>query len=99
MRYSKLNNIKKNRRGNRVYKTPIYPKINTSSTDIYLQSKSTDRLDLLAYKYYGDRTLWWIIAHANKIKGTLYLPEETQIWIPMNITKILSDYQELNNGR
>lgn len=26
---------------------------------------SMDRVDLLAHRYYGDPTLWWIIARAN----------------------------------
>jgi hypothetical protein len=96
MRYSYINNIKLNKNNKRVYQIPMYPEIFPSNMDIYIQSKETDRMDLLARKYYGDVNLWWIIAHANKIKGSLFLPKDTQIWIPMNINKILEDYKSMN---
>lgn len=90
-------NIKKNSDGKKVYRTVLYPEIKLSDFDEYIFAVQGDRLDLLAYKYYGDSTKWWIIAHANKIKGTLYLPKDAQLVIPMKIDKILQDYQELNS--
>lgn len=41
------------------------PKIEPQSGDITHMVQSTDRIDLLAYKYYGDSVLWWVIALAN----------------------------------
>lgn len=91
------NNVKKDSKGKKVYRTVLYPPIQTSDFDEYIFAIQGDRLDLLAHKYYGDATKWWIIAHANKIKGTLYLPKDTQLVIPMQIDKILQDYQEINS--
>lgn len=89
--------IKRNENGKRYYKTILYPEISYSEMDIYIQGKSTDRLDLLAYQYYGDVNKWWIIAHANKIKGSLNINKNMQIRIPMNLDKILADYKKINS--
>jgi len=96
-RYDEINEQKKDLlSGKRVLRTVIYPTIKESDSDIYIQARQTDRLDMLAYEYYGDVTKWWIIAHANKIKGSLYLPQDTQIRIPMDLSTIISDYKKLN---
>jgi len=83
----------------RKYNTIIYPKIENDINDIILISKAGDRLDLLSYKYYGDVTYWWIIAHANYIKGSLSITPGLKIRIPNNIEKIISDFELLNKGR
>jgi len=44
------------------------PDIPINIDDIKVRVKSTDRLDLLAFKYYGDAVLWWVIAVANDIE-------------------------------
>lgn len=95
-RYDGINHIKNNKDGKRVYKTIFYPKIEEFFGDIYYMAKETDRLDLLANTYYKDPTLWWIIAHCNKIKGTFFIEPGTQIRIPMNVEKIVSDFKQLN---
>ena len=95
-RYNFKNNKKLSNNDKRIYKTIIYPEIRISDIDIYISGKSTDRLDLLAYEYYNDSTLWWIIAHANKIKGSMYIPDDTQLRIPMNVTQILLDLKRIN---
>ena len=56
-----------NKTNKRVYGTIIYPKIERHETDIYIDVISEDRVDNLAYQYYGDVTLWWIIANGNKL--------------------------------
>ena len=38
-----------------------YPDIPLSENDIFLSTIFGDRLDNLAYQFYGDPTLWWII--------------------------------------
>ena len=96
-RYDIPDIIKKLDSGTRVYKTVLYPTIKESDGDIYIFSKQNDRLDLLAKKYYADVTKWWIIAYANKITGTFFLPEDTQLRIPMDIGGIMNDYRELNS--
>jgi hypothetical protein len=56
-----------NRRSKKVYGTIIYPKIERHVDDFYIDVIVEDRLDNLAYQYYEDVTLWWIIANANKL--------------------------------
>lgn len=95
-RYNIVNLVKKTNTGKNVYKTVLYPEIPVSENDIFIFAKQNDRLDLLAKKYYGDVNKWWIIAHANKIKGTFFLPEDTQLRIPTNINDIVREYKDLN---
>lgn len=86
--------------GKRVFKTTLYPEIVESNNDIYIISREGDRLDLLADSYYGDTTMWWIIAQANAIgKGTLNVTPGLQIRIPQNTEKILLDLAKLNEDR
>ena len=47
------------------YVNAVYPEIEPSSEDTYLITSYEDRLDLLAYDYYGDERLWWVISRAN----------------------------------
>lgn len=95
-RYDIPNDTKKLKSGTTVYKTIFYPVIEESPNDIYILTKQGDRLDLLAYKYYNDVTKWWVIAHANKIKGTMIVPLNTQLRIPMDLSAITNDLLELN---
>ena len=75
----------------------IYPIIRASDDDMYIISEAGDRLDLLANKYYGDQTKWWIIATANNINdATFYVEAGIQLRIPMDTNKILSDLQNIN---
>jgi hypothetical protein len=57
--------------------------------------KTTDRLDVLAWKYYGSRyddasKFWWVIADANNIMNPLDLSELVgkEILVP-EITRVL----------
>lgn len=36
--------------------------------DVSYEVKQTDRIDLLAFRFYGDATLWWVIAGANDME-------------------------------
>ena len=83
--------------GNRVYGTTIYPKIPLEDTDIFVHSIEGDRLELLAHKYYGDETLWWIIAKANSLRnGKFALKAGQQLRIPQNIEQILTSLRTIN---
>lgn len=46
------------------------------------------RLDTLAGEYYGDSSLWWIIAAASGIGWGLQVPAGTLIRIPINLETI-----------
>ena len=83
--------------GKRVYKTTIYPRVALSENDIWITAGEGDYLDTLAFKYYKDPTMWWVIANANNIgKGRLSVPTGLQIRIPMNISKIIQDLKAAN---
>ena len=83
----------------RYYKNIEYPEIPVSENDIYIVSKSTDRLDLLAREYYNDVRLWWVISKANpnKIKrDSLFINPGQQIRIPADVESIYNTFEELN---
>lgn len=83
---------------NKAYmETTIYPKVSPSDSDIYIITDETDRLDLLADKYYGDSKMWWIIATANNINdATFFIEPGTQLRIPSNIQKIVNNLTNIN---
>ena len=87
--------------GKRFYKQKFYPNIPLSETDDYIITTIGDRLDSLAYSYYNDSTLWWIIAIANNniTKGTLFPEPGTQLRIPTNINAVVSLYNQYNTTR
>ena len=98
MRYDKSVNIKKRWDGKRSFGTRLYPNIPVTSSDIYVVTNESDTLDNLAFKYYKNPSLWWIIAQSNNIgKGKLSVPVGLQLRIPTNITTILNNYTSLNS--
>ena len=82
--------------GTRVYQTTYYPEIKISDNDVFILPKEGERLDSLAYKYYGDVSLWWVIAKANGIKGVAVPPLDEPIRIPGDITNIIENFNDLN---
>lgn len=84
-RYEETSEVIKHSYGQkkRRYSTIYYPKIENRTTDIYIISKKLDRLDLLAYTYYDDARLWWILQKVNNLPGgTLLIPPGYRIRIP-----------------
>jgi len=81
-----------------MYATSRYPEIPLSENDIYVYTTQGDRYDVLALNYYGDSSLWWIIASANPSIGlnTLVIPEGVQIRIPNNISAVINDFRLIN---
>ena len=95
-RYDKIE-ILKTDNGKRYRKTVKYPEMPRTSRDTYIISIQGDRLDNLAYKYYNDSRLWWILARANNLgKGDLTVPIGIQLRIPAEYIKIYDEYIELN---
>lgn len=98
-RYESVN-IKKDESGRRHKLTTRFPIIEVSLDDTYIIGQMGDRLDNLAFKYYGDSSLWWIIARANNIgKGDFTVPIGKQIRIPANEYGIIEQYNLLNKGK
>jgi hypothetical protein len=83
------------------YQSVIYPNIPLKDTDLYVITTIGDRLDYLAYSYYRDSGLYWIISVANNniTKGSLFPQPGTQLRIPQNVSDILNQYYQLNNSR
>ena len=82
--------------GIRVYSTTYYPEIPIENEDKFIFTKVGDRLDSLAYKFYTDITLWWVIAKANGIKGKAAVSVDEILRIPGNITTILENFRRIN---
>ena len=87
--------------GKQMYATSHYPEIPLSENDIYVYASQGDRYDLLALNYYGDSSLWWVIAVANPniSLGTLIIPEGAQIRIPSNFTRVVENFDIINRLR
>lgn len=82
-------------------KGKFYPNIPLSEDDIYVVTTVGDRLDYLAYTYYRDSGLWWVIAAANNnvTNGFLNPVPGTQLRIPQNISSILTQLEQFNKAR
>lgn len=91
------NKVKTDQNGYQVYRSNVYPDIPLNDSDIYVATETGDRLDTLANTYYGDSTLWWIIASANKLHDAIFAFEDgTVLRIPIDPQQIISDY--INNN-
>jgi nucleoid-associated protein YgaU len=83
------------------FKAKFYPSIPLAESDVYVITTVGDRLDSLAYSYYNDATLWWIISAANNniTKGALYPEPGTQLRIPTDINYVLNLFEQFNQAR
>ena len=54
--------------GSRVYGLTLYPTIPIQDGDEFIYPFDGERVETIAYKYYQDTSLWWIIAGANNIR-------------------------------
>jgi hypothetical protein len=78
-----------------------YPNIPLSENDTYIITTIGDRLDYLAYTYYRDSVLWWIISIANNnaTKGSLFPIPGTQLRIPANAATVINLFNQFNQSR
>jgi hypothetical protein len=75
----------------------IYPEIPNSENDIYIITTLGDRYDTLASNFYGDSTLWWVIATANNTSKDSLIPSPgTQLRIPTNIQDVIANFKHVN---
>jgi len=79
----------------------IYPDIPLSENDIYLITTIGDRLDVLAQDYYGDPSLWWLIASANAElnRDSLIPTPGLQIRIPADKEFLITYIENFNFNR
>ena len=90
--------VENNRRFYRPLIDPVIPK---SYTDVYIIVSYGERLDLLAGRYYGDPSLWWIISAANPElrKDSIYLEPGVQIRIPTDYIEVIQLFKTENDSR
>jgi hypothetical protein len=99
-RYSTIKE-EKTETGTRYITNAIYPEIPASADDTYVMTTVGDRYDTLAFQFYQDTSLWWIIASANPMNDadSLVIKPGTQLRIPANQGIIISKYEILNKNR
>jgi hypothetical protein len=70
--------------GKRYLSTVMPTTIQVDSTfSITHYAGENDRLDSLAYRYYNNAMLWWVIAKANSlVNGTITVKPGTKLLIP-----------------
>lgn len=86
--------------GRRYFTNAIYPDIPYSENDIYIITTGADRYDTLANQFYGDSSLWWIIAIANNSKKDgLIVEPGIQLRIPADGLEVKAQYELLNQNR
>jgi nucleoid-associated protein YgaU len=87
--------------GKPYWKGKSYPNIPTSESDVYVVTSIGDRLDLLAFQYYNDATLWWVIAMANNnaTKGLMFPEPGVQLRIPTDLNAVIALFNNFNNAR
>jgi hypothetical protein len=79
---------------NRLYRFP------KRSSDRYIITRESDRLDLLAKEFYGNEKLWWILADTNNLgKGNLNTPSGIQLRIPFPLTNVFDRLRDANGDR
>ena len=85
--------------GKTYFKYIKYPEIPLSIEDIYITSKIGDRVDMIAYRFYGDDSLWWCITTANPNiikRDTFFIKPGLQIRIPLDVESIQDDFERIN---
>ena len=85
-RYKSTKQIKNRIKNVTTLGTTIYEDIPQINDDIYVIAQDGDRLDNLAYEYYGNQHMWWFIAKANNLK-TMNVPAGTRLRIPISTEK------------
>ena len=90
----------KSQSGKRYLINSVYPDIPVTEDDIYVIVTAGDRYDVLADQFYGDQSLWWIIAAANNSKKDSFIPTlGTQIRIPADPGLVRDLFDSLNANR
>lgn len=85
--------------GETIYLPTKYPTLEPSNEDYYIIAREEDRMDLIANDFYGDPTLWWVIAMANDLPGdSMFAKPGFQLRIPGNLNNALAAYNVENNN-
>jgi hypothetical protein len=96
----KIIDNKSNNKGEIYYQNNVYPDVPINEEDSYIITTLGDRLDLIAYDFYGDPTYWWVIASANSLPGDSMIPPiGMQLRIPYEIIRTVNQYKLFNANR
>lgn len=83
--------------GKSYYANPIYPTPSISSEDLWVVTSEGDRWDLLAKSFYGDASLWWILASLSpQYADSMVLPPGVQLRIPHSPQQVREEYEQQN---
>jgi len=83
-----------------VYETQLVPNVPRQPEDTIITTESGQRLDRLASEYYGDPTLWWVIASANELgRGDWTVPAGIQLRSPQNLSNVSNEIDSINRSR
>jgi len=83
--------------GKDMYSPTYYPNIDAREDDNYIQTGTTDRLDIIAYDFYGDASLWWVVAMVNNLPGdSMFPPQGVYLRLPKNAADLLAQYNNAN---
>ena len=63
------------------YESTLYQRIPETNSDLHVIATEGDRLDNLAFQFYGDPNLWWYIAKANNLTA-MNVPAGKSLVIP-----------------
>lgn len=85
-RYRKLRRILEN--DEQYIETYEHLPVEKTATDVYhiVTLADVNRLDLIAYQYYGNPQMWWVIAEASEITDPFDIPIGTVVRIPQKTT-------------
>ena len=73
---------------------PPVKEISNRESDIYIQFNSTDRLDLVSHRVYGDPQYWWIILGANDYQLEFDIVDGELLRIPYPLVDVLNEIRE-----
>ena len=78
-----LNRNALRKEGIEVFTSTRPTKVGERLDDISVIANEGDRLDNLAFKFYGSSRLWFVIASANNLNnGSMHIPPGTEVRIP-----------------
>ena len=87
----------KTNEGITIYSQTYYPEIELREDDIYIITSTTDRLDLIAYDFWGDESYWWVVAMVNNLEcDSFFPPVGIQLRVPKDITSIINTFNKEN---
>lgn len=82
-RYTTFPIISKTDAGKRYFETVIPEEVVIHGNETTYESRVGDRWDLLAYRYYRNAALWYVLAKANDgLNGSIFIKPGTKVTIP-----------------